>query len=381
MNTFVLIVFSIVAITWTVSTIALVLGIVCLVKRHRKIREKLTQLIVIIEKSIENNVITPEEFKVIKKGIYSLLLNDNLIKPEHLWVNKKNLIVLFVLLGGLLASIPSYAQVDRVENTLNSYSFDQYIDLPEDQKESIKNNFYTSFNPNSPKMSCHLIVRNHTALSYKKAYEVIEIADASPSINMVVDIYGNKYFNQTQSRGWHREHVWPKSLGFVVNNKCNSPYTDCHALFAVYPPYNSSRRNKPFDFCHSADCIAKPVENTSKKFFNLGNKNVWEVWDGRKGDVARACFYMDVRYEGAVNEKNNCPEPDLILTNDMGKIQSSKENESVSFMGKLSTLITWHQMDPPSEQERLRNEVVFYFQHNRNPFIDNPQWVYDIWGN
>ena len=44
-------------------------------------------------------------------------------------------------------------------------------------------------------------------------------------------------------------------------------------------------------------------------------------------------------------------------------------------MGLLSTLVEWHLADPPDEAERARNEVVFAYQGNRNPFIDHPEWA------
>jgi endonuclease I len=44
-------------------------------------------------------------------------------------------------------------------------------------------------------------------------------------------------------------------------------------------------------------------------------------------------------------------------------------------MGLLSTLLQWHLADPPTARERERNEVVYSFQGNRNPFIDHPEWA------
>lgn len=44
-------------------------------------------------------------------------------------------------------------------------------------------------------------------------------------------------------------------------------------------------------------------------------------------------------------------------------------------MGILSTLLEWHEQDPPDVVEQYRNEVIFMFQGNRNPFIDHPEWV------
>ncbi|MCF5932996.1 endonuclease, partial [Xanthomonas perforans] len=39
------------------------------------------------------------------------------------------------------------------------------------------------------------------------------------------------------------------------------------------------------------------------------------------------------------------------------------------------TLLAWHQADPPDDAERARNEVIFSFQGNRNPFVDHPEWA------
>ena len=48
--------------------------------------------------------------------------------------------------------------------------------------------------------------------------------------------------------------------------------------------------------------------------------------------------------------------------------------------GKLSRLLEWHEQDPPDAFEENRNEVVYGYQENRNPFIDHPEWVDAIWG-
>jgi endonuclease I len=86
-----------------------------------------------------------------------------------------------------------------------------------------------------------------------------------------------------------------------------------------------------------------------------------------KGDVARMIFYMAVRYEG------NDGHVDL-------EINNSVSNGSQPYMGKLSVLKQWSQLDPPDAFERNRNQVIFdRFQHNRNPFIDHPEWVTSIW--
>lgn len=76
---------------------------------------------------------------------------------------------------------------------------------------------------------------------------------------------------------------------------------------------------------------------------------------------------MDVRYEG------DSGEPDLELNNQVN-------NGSAPYHGKLSVLLEWHEEDPVDDLERRRNEIIYTdYQHNRNPFIDHPEWVAEIW--
>ena len=49
-------------------------------------------------------------------------------------------------------------------------------------------------------------------------------------------------------------------------------------------------------------------------------------------------------------------------------------------MGLLSTLLKWNEVDPPSREEKLRNErICKLYQHNRNPFIDHPEYANLTW--
>ena len=103
----------------------------------------------------------------------------------------------------------------------------------------------------------------------------------------------------------------------------------------------------------------------------------WEVWQERRGDVARAMFYMAVRYEGGTHAVTGAPEPDLRLTDDRVLIDASNtgSNISVAYMGLLSVLLDWHDEDPVDLVEFQHHEAAAAYQGNRNPFIDHPEWV------
>lgn len=79
-------------------------------------------------------------------------------------------------------------------------------------------------------------------------------------------------------------------------------------------------------------------------------------------------FYMAVRYEGDDSFA------DLEVNNSTG-------NGANPYIGKLSVLLAWNAADPPDAFEKNRNQIIYSaYQHNRNPFIDHPEWVNSIFG-
>ncbi len=119
---------------------------------------------------------------------------------------------------------------------------------------------------------------------------------------------------------------------------------------------NAARGNKDFD-----DGGTQHSEAT--KCYT--DADSWEPRPVEKGDVARMMFYMATRYEGESDD------PDLELVDYTGT--------DGPIFGKLSTLILWNEEDPVDDFERNRNEVVFSYQGNRNPFIDHPEFVNAIY--
>lgn len=233
------------------------------------------------------------------------------------------------------------------------------------------------------RQSVHDIIDGHTWIPYTSnsldTWNVLETADEDPSDQFyIVDVYQNRSFPKwgAGNNDYNREHTWPKSFGFPVLNAGNMPYTDCHMLMLCDVGYNSARSNFVYDDCPGG-CNAYPADNyNGQSGVNYGKygtpEGSWETWDGRKGDVARALFYMDVRYAGDFGS-----EPDLILTDDIYAIENSHTgaNLPVAYMGLLSTLIRWHYADPVTPWEIRRNDKVQLFQGNRNPFVDHPELV------
>lgn len=208
------------------------------------------------------------------------------------------------------------------------------------------------------------VVRIHT---YDDIVQIMREADQSPlNSNQVWLMYTEEqrskaeYQTGSNSTGkWNREHIYPRSRGgfFEIeydetidgmsvwtNTNVDSlrhGQSDAHHLRATDGGTNSSRGNKDF-----------PEYNGP-----AGSQGSWH------GDVARAIFYMALRY------------------NNIDVVNGNPSNSTVGQLGDLATLLQWHRNDPPDDFEMNRNNVIYTWQINRNPFIDQPDLVEYIWGN
>jgi len=215
---------------------------------------------------------------------------------------------------------------------------------------------------NTLKTELHNIIDHHTELSYSAVWEALKKTDEDPAnANNVILLYtGRSQAKSTNGGGvddWNREHVWAKSHGDF--GTAMGPGTDLHHLRPTDVSVNSTRGNLDFD---------NGGTEHSEALGNYFDSDSWEPRDEVKGDVARMLFYMAVRYEGDVSD-----EPDLELNNTVN-------NGTAPYHGKLSVLLQWNAQDPVDDRERRRNDIIYSdYQHNRNPFIDHPEWVNEIW--
>jgi endonuclease I len=214
---------------------------------------------------------------------------------------------------------------------------------------------------NSLRTALHQIISTGvTKLTYDQVWDALKLTDQDPnnSANVILLYSGTsraKTLNGGDADDWNREHVWAKSHGDF--GTATGPGTDVHHLRPEDVTVNSDRGNKDFDTGGSAVSEA-PGSYTDADSFEPRN--------AVKGDVARMIFYMAIRYEGDDGWA------DLEVNDVVG-------NGSAPRIGRLSVLKQWNTQDPPDTFEKRRNQVIFdSFQHNRNPFVDHPEWVASI---
>lgn len=219
----------------------------------------------------------------------------------------------------------------------------------------------------SLKSFLHDLIDDHQTYSYSFARDALKETDEDPNNpnNVILFYTGRSQAKSTYGGGvdqWNREHVWAKSHGgFGETAPAGS---DLHHLRPTDASVNSTRGNLDFDEGGSKVNDVYGVGST----YCYYDGDSFEPRDEVKGDVARIIFYMAVRYEG-----DKAGEPDLELNDNV-------KNGTKPYMGKLSILLKWNIEDPVDDFERNRNEVIYSYQKNRNPFIDYPHFADLIWG-
>ncbi len=180
---------------------------------------------------------------------------------------------------------------------------------------------------------------------------ILRTIDACPTNAAMVQCI----YLQRGITNFNKEHLWAQSHG--IDGK-SPAYSDLHHLRASDSAMNAARGNLDFDDCRG-------VSGAKEKNGNWYTSGAWEPPDAAKGDIARALFYVDVRYE-----PGSTPVGDLELVEAVGTGTES------NVLGRLSTLLEWNELDPPDEFETRRNDLIAgTYQLNRNPFVDHPEWV------
>ena len=135
---------------------------------------------------------------------------------------------------------------------------------------------------------------------------------------------------------FNTEHTFPQSLF----SSLEPMRSDMFHLFPTDETANGKRSNYPFGI------VTNPTWSNGGSLFDQ-NTNTFEPRDVHKGEVARAMFYFVTRYQ----------------------------NYNSFLDGQEQILRQWHKTFAPTNIERKRCEDIYFYQKNRNPFIDYPQFV------
>lgn len=207
------------------------------------------------------------------------------------------------------------------------------------------------------------VVRAH---SYGDVTDMLLEADRNPQNSsqvwmMYVESPRSKIDYQLGSSNigvWNREHIWPQSRGGFADGTSSfsdgidiwlptgpddilAGHADAHHIRAEDGAENSLRSNRDYGSDYNGP---------------TGNQGSW------RGDVARALFYMAVRYNG------------------LSLVNGNPVDSTVGQMGDLASLLVWNQADPADDFEMHRNNYIATWQQNRNPFIDYPLLANYIFG-
>jgi len=236
------------------------------------------------------------------------------------------------------------------------------------------------------KTALYNIIKGHTDKTYNGLYACYVTTDNLPG-NKVFDMYSIRadstanywYTNSANSADqcgnyneegdcYNREHSMPQSWF----NEASPMKAD---LFHVYPTdgkVNGIRSSFPYGKVGSASTTSTNGSKLGSSDPSTGySGTVFEPIDVYKGDFARTYFYMATRYETIIaGWSSNGSAGEILAGNSFPAYKT----------WFLNLMIQWHIQDTISEKEIRRNNAVHTYQHNRNPYIDHPEYVITVWG-
>ena len=167
-----------------------------------------------------------------------------------------------------------------------------------------------------------------------------------------------------EGSGYNREHSFPRSWFGGEVEPMNS---DVMHIVPTDGYVNNRRSNNPFGE------TTNPTYTSDGGFSKLGPSSisgysgtVFEPNDEYKGDFARIYFYMVTCYE------------DRISSWDSDMLSGNKYPAFTTWA--LDMLLRWAEEDPVSQKEIDRNNAVYKWQGNRNPYVDYPGLEQYVWG-
>lgn len=232
------------------------------------------------------------------------------------------------------------------------------------------------------KTQLYNIIKDHTNNGYAGLYTTYQTSDVDnfyENDGTILDMYsenpsGTDPYNYTtgttqrcgnysaEGDCYNREHIIPQS----VFNEQSPMVADAHFITPTDGKVNGMRSNYPHGNVNSATYTSQNGSKLGSSAVSGYSGTVFEPINAFKGDIARMYFYFATRYENTVSGYS------YAMFNG-----SSNQVFTTAF---LNMLLAWHAQDPVSAREIARNNAIYARQNNRNPFIDHPEYVNQIWG-
>lgn len=238
-----------------------------------------------------------------------------------------------------------------------------------------------------------IIKTGHTPRTYNELitvlYPVADIDNIYENDGTILDLYSERpnavdsysyttgqncgNVGSTEGVCYNREHVYPQGF-FNSDDFIDDMRNDAHHVIPTDGFVNGRRSNFPFGMVGTPTITTSNGTKVGASITTGFNGTVFEPIDEFKGDIARMLLYFATRYDdvtqyGTWGSFNNVNDPRD------GSIDRWYEQWYVNL------LLDWHAQDPVSQREINRNNAIFTYQGNRNPYIDNPQYVAMIWTN
>lgn len=167
----------------------------------------------------------------------------------------------------------------------------------------------------------------------------------------------------TEGDCYNREHTVPQSLF----NSANPMHNDIHFIPPTDGKVNGMRSDYPYGKVGTTSWTSLNGSKLGVNSTSGYSGTVFEPIDEFKGDIARMIFYFVTRYENKLSTFSN------------GNMLGGSSYPGLQ-QWELNILLLWNDLDPVSQREIDRNNACYAWQNNRNPYIDNPSWVHDVWG-
>ena len=223
----------------------------------------------------------------------------------------------------------------------------------EASEAAIPSGYYSSVTDSmsgSTLLSTLKTIINTSSVSVSYDWSRYEDADEDPNnTSNVILVYArnsvSKSAHVSGSTGWNREHTFPASK--LSNTQAEK---DNHIIYASDNKVNGARSNIKMGVVSGGTVVNDYNGNptTCRKTSSLFDPN-----NRARGIVARTTMYAAAMYE-----------------------YDPEDN-----FESIATMLRWHLEYEPDSFDLKRNETVYTNQHNRNPFVDHPEYACRIWGN